>query len=107
MKNKNTRFYGLLPPCRRCWSAAREAVLLVLGAGLLAGILVFSLGTWWGVVMGIAFWLVSVGILSRLGKADPIIRPVFIRHQKYQSYLPPSARWCGKTRSVPLTWKGR
>lgn len=80
---------------------------LVLGAGLLAGILVFSLGTWWGVVMGIAFWLVSVGILSRLGKADPIIRPVFIRHQKYQSYLPPSARWCGKTRSVPLTWKGR
>ena len=80
---------------------------LVLGAALLAGILVFSLGTWWGVVMGIAFWLVSVGILSRLGKADPIIRPVFIRHQKYQSYLPPSARWCGKTRSVPLTWKGR
>ena len=37
MKNKNTRFYGLLPPCRRCWSAAREAVLLVLGAGLALG----------------------------------------------------------------------
>ena len=80
---------------------------LVLGAGLLAGILVFSLGTWWGVAMGIAFWLVSIGVLARLGKADPIIRPVFIRHQKYQNYFAPAARWCGKTRMVPLTWKGR
>ena len=80
---------------------------LVLGAGLLAGILIFSLGTWWGVAMGIAFWLVSVAILSRLGKSDPLMRPVFIRHQKYQSYFPAAPRWCGKKRTVPLNWKGQ
>lgn len=79
---------------------------LVLGTGLLAGILVFSLGTVWGVMIGVAFWLIAVGILSRLSKADPLMRRVFIRHQKYQSYLPPAARWCGKTRVVSLTWKG-
>ncbi|MCL6509817.1 MAG: VirB3 family type IV secretion system protein [Anaerolineae bacterium] len=80
---------------------------LVLGAGILAGMLVFSVQTWWGVLMGIAVWLAAVGAFSRMGKADPLMRPVFIRHQKYQSYFPAAARWCGKTRSVPLTWKGR
>jgi len=80
---------------------------LVMGAGLLAGILVFSVGTWWGVVMGVAFWLVAVYALSRMGKADPLMRSVFIRHQKYRSYYPAAARWCGTLRSMPLTWKGR
>ena len=73
---------------------------LLLGAALLSGILVFSLGTWWGVLLGVSFWLISVAVLSRLGKADPLMRKVFIRHQKYQNYWPASARWCGKTRTI-------
>ncbi len=80
---------------------------LVLGAGLIAAVLIFSLGTLLGVVMGIAVWLAAIAIFSRIGKADPMMRPVYIRHQKYQNYFPAAARWCGKTRSVPMTWKGQ
>lgn len=78
---------------------------LVMGAGLLAGILIFSLGTWWGVAMGICFWLSAMAVLSRFGKADPQLRAVFIRHRKYQGYFPASARWCGRSRAVPRTWR--
>lgn len=80
---------------------------LVLCAGILAGILVFSVGSWWGVVGGISFWLLTVAVLSRAGKADPLMRSVFIRHQKLPAYLPASPRWCGKGREIPSSWKGR
>ena len=78
---------------------------LVMSAGFIAGIMVFSLGTVWGVVLGIALWGIAVAILSRMGKADPLMRPVYIRHLKYQSYMPAMARFCGKRREIPLQWK--
>jgi len=57
------------------------------------------------VVLGIALWVIAVAILSRMGKADPLMRPVYIRHLKYQSYMPALARFCGKRREIPLQWK--
>lgn len=79
---------------------------LVIGAGFLAGIMVFSLGTVWGVFIGIALWVVAVTLLVKMAKADPLMRLVYIRQLKYQSYMPASARYCGVRREIPLHWKG-
>lgn len=61
---------------------------LVLFAGLTAVCLAFTLATWWGVLIGIVFWLGAVAVLSRMGKADPLLRHVYLRHIKYKMFYP-------------------
>src|SRR5438876_8381197 len=61
---------------------------LVLFAGLTAACLAFTLGTWWGVLIGIVFWLGSVAVLARMGKADPLLRHVYLQHIKYRMFYP-------------------
>ena len=61
---------------------------LVLFAGLTAACLAFTLATWWGVLIGIVFWLGSVAVLARMGKADPLLRHVYLRHIHYQTFYP-------------------
>ena len=61
---------------------------LVLFAGLTAVCLAFTLATWWGVTIGIVFWLGSIAVLSRMGKADPLLRHVYLRHIKYKPFYP-------------------
>lgn len=80
---------------------------LLLCAGLVAGVLVFSIMTWWAVVVGVGLWLGAFAALSRMGKADPLMRPVLIRHQRYQSYYPAASRWSARDRVVPSNWKGQ
>ena len=77
---------------------------LVMGAALLCGVLVFSVSTWWGVALGLLFWIAAIAVLSRMGKSDPLMRQVFLRHQRYQSHFCASARWCGRARVVALHW---
>jgi type IV secretory pathway TrbD component len=59
---------------------------LLLLSGLLSAMLIFALVTWWGIVAGIVFWIVAVAVLSRMSKADPILRQVYIRHVKYRPF---------------------
>lgn len=61
---------------------------LVLFAGLTAACLGFTLSTWWGVLIGIVFWLAAVAVLSRMGKADPLLRHVYLRHIRYGAFYP-------------------
>lgn len=79
---------------------------MVLTTALISGVLVFSVGTWWGVVLGVTFWLLSIAILRRLALADPIMRKVFVRLQRYQKYYPAAARWCGRRRIMQSNWRG-
>lgn len=77
---------------------------LVMGAALLAGVLIFSISTWWGVALGLLLWATAITLLSRMAKADPLLRQVFLRHQRYQTYFAASARWCGRSRVVAPGW---
>lgn len=78
---------------------------LVLFAALLAAMLVFALVTWWSVVGGIGLWLAAVAILSRMAKADPMMRQVYVRHLRYPSFFPAKSHLAAKTASQPRGWR--
>lgn len=61
---------------------------LVLVSALMAAILVFAMGNFWGIPLGVVLWLVCVAVLSRLGKADPMMRAVYLRHIRYKMFYP-------------------
>ncbi|GGA64473.1 conjugal transfer protein TrbD [Pelagibacterium lentulum] len=67
---------------------------LVLFTGLMAVILVFVVLTPLSAVLGAVFWIVFVGILRMMAKADPLMRHIYVRHIKYRpSYRPTSTPW--------------
>ena len=61
--------------------ADRELVLIT---GLAAVILIFVVLTVYSALFGIAVWVVIVGILRMMAKADPMMRKVYIRHVSYR-----------------------
>lgn len=63
----------------------RELVLLTI---LISVGLAFSLATLWGIVIAVVFWITCVGILQRMGKADPMLRQVYMRHISYRPFYP-------------------
>ena len=62
----------------------RELVLVMV---MIAGGLAFSLASWWGIGLAVALWIGSMAALQRMGKADPLLRPVYLRHIRYTAYL--------------------
>jgi type IV secretory pathway TrbD component len=77
---------------------------LVLFAALLSAMLTFALVTWWGVATGLLLWLVAVAVLSRMGKADPMLRQVYIRHVKYRPFYPAKSGLASRSQSTPRRW---
>lgn len=63
----------------------RELVLISI---LITVSLAFSLGTWWGFGAAVIFWLAAVAVLQRMGKADPLLRQVYMRHIRYHGFYP-------------------
>src|ERR1051326_8715419 len=61
---------------------------LVLFAGLTAACLAFTLATWWGALIGVVFWIAAIAVLARMGKADPLLRHVYLRHIQYETFYP-------------------
>jgi type IV secretion system protein TrbD len=61
---------------------------LVLIAMLTAISLAFSLGSWWGIGLSVAFWVGAVAVLQRMGKADPLLRQIYVRHIRYKAFYP-------------------
>uniref|UniRef100_UPI00289631EC conjugal transfer protein TrbD n=1 Tax=Rhizobium sp. TaxID=391 RepID=UPI00289631EC len=71
--------------------ADRELVLMT---GLTAVILIFVVLTVISTVIGFIIWIVVVGLLRMMAKADPLMRQVYLRHMKYRShYRPTSSPW--------------
>ena len=64
---------------------------LVLFTGLLAVILVFVVLTLVSAVLGAVIWIVVVGILRMMAKADPLMRHIYVRHIKYRPYYRPTS----------------
>lgn len=80
----------------------RELVLL---AALLSAMLIFSLVTWWGVFAGVVFWIATIAVLSRMGKADPMLRQVYIRHVQYRPFYPAKSGLFSQSLSTPRRWR--
>ena len=65
--------------------AERELVLVT---GLLAAILIVVALSLPSAAIGIALWSGGVAVLRQMGKADPMMSRVYLRHLKYQAYYP-------------------
>lgn len=71
--------------------ADRELVLIT---GLAAVILIFVVLTIYSALFGIAVWIVVVGVLRMMAKADPMMRTVYVRHISYKStYKATTSPW--------------
>nr|CAD6437760.1 conjugal transfer protein TraD [Rhizobium sp. Q54] len=71
--------------------ADRELVLLT---GLAAVILIFVVLTIYSALFGLVIWIVVVGLLRMMAKADPLMRQVYIRHISYKHhYKATSSPW--------------
>ena len=80
----------------------RELVLIAI---LIAVSLAFSLSTWWGVGVSIGFWLGTIAVLQRMGKADPVLRLVYLRHIRYQSFYPAKSGLYSRCVQPPRNWR--
>jgi type IV secretion system protein VirB3 len=78
---------------------------LVLIAALTAPTLALSLGTWWGVGLAAVFWIAAVAVLQRMGKADPMLRQVYLRHVRYRQFYPAKSGLYSVCVPVPIRWR--
>lgn len=88
-----SRIHRALSRPNHLMGADRELVLLT---GLATVILIFVVLTWFSVLFGIAIWIVVIGALRMMAKADPMMRQVYARHIGYKpTYRPTSSPWRG------------
>lgn len=77
---------------------------LVVLCALLSAMLAFVVATWWGAISGVALWMFAVGVLNRLGKADPLMRQTYVRHIRYRSFYPAKSRISASPARTALSW---
>ena len=78
---------------------------LVLIAMLTAISLAFSLGSWWGIGLSVAFWVGAVAVLQRMGKADPLLRQIYVRHIRYKAFYPAKSGLLSRSVPIPSNWR--
>jgi len=79
----------------------RELVLVMV---MIAGGLAFSLASWWGIGLAAALWVGSMAALQRMGKADPLLRRVCLRHIRYVDFYLAKSGLHGRTTENPRGW---
>src|SRR6476469_650096 len=80
----------------------RELVLMTV---MIAAGLAFSLASCWGIVSAVVFWLGSVAALQRMGKADPLLRHMYLRHIRYLSFYPAKSGLHAASAETPKRWR--
>jgi type IV secretion system protein TrbD len=78
---------------------------LVLVSGVLAAMLIFAVMTWWSIVAGLVLWLAAVAVLARMGRVDPLLRHVYVRHVRYRPFYPAKSRLCARPTSTRMKWR--
>jgi type IV secretion system protein VirB3 len=78
---------------------------LVLVSILIAVSLAFSLATWWGIALSVGFWVGSIAVFQRMGKADPMMRQVYLRHIRYRSFYPAKSGLLSTCLPTPGRWR--
>lgn len=78
---------------------------LVLVSVLVAVSLAFSLASLWGVGLSVGFWVSAVAVFQRIGKADPMMRHVYMRHIRYRSFYPAKSGLFSTCLHTPARWR--
>jgi len=78
---------------------------LVLIAMLTAISLAFSLGSWWGIGLSVAFWVGAVAVLQGMGKADPLLRQIYVRHIRSKAFYPAKSGLLSRCVPIPRNWR--
>jgi type IV secretory pathway TrbD component len=78
---------------------------LVLVAALIAVSLAFSLTTWWGIGVSVGFWIAAMAILQRMGKSDPMLRQIYMRHIRYRAFYPAKSGLFSRCLQTPGRWR--
>jgi type IV secretion system protein TrbD len=73
---------------------------LVLGAALVGAIIFVSGSNALTAVLGVLFWLASIAALQRMGKRDPSMSRVYLRHLNYRGYYPASLSLHSQVRMI-------
>jgi type IV secretory pathway TrbD component len=63
----------------------REPLII---SALVAVTLVFMLGNLVFAIVGVAFWMIAVGVLQRMAKADHQMSTIYVRHSRYRTFYP-------------------
>ncbi|WFU12987.1 conjugal transfer protein TrbD (plasmid) [Rhizobium sp. CB3090] len=88
---QRNRIHRALSRSNLLMGADRELVLIT---GLAAVILIFVVLTIYSALFGAAVWIVVLGLLRMMAKADPLMRRVYVRHISYKhSYKATSSPW--------------
>ncbi len=85
---ERSRIHRALSRPALLFGADRELVLVT---GLASVILIFVILDLIAAVVGIVLWIVVVGLLRMMAKADPLMRKVYLRHIKYRNYYRPTS----------------
>lgn len=80
----------------------RELVLVMI---MVAAGLAFSLASWWGIGLAIALWISSIAVLQRMGKADPLLRHVYLRHIRYLPFYLAKSGLYASSAETPRNWR--
>jgi len=78
---------------------------LVLVSVLVAVSLAFSLASLWGVALSVGFWVSAIAVFQRMGKADPMMRHVYMRHIRYSSFYPAKSGLFSTCLQTPARWR--
>src|SRR5215470_5486011 len=78
---------------------------LVLVAGLTSACLAFTLMSITGVALALVVWWGCVAVFSRMGKADPLLRHVYLRHVRYRGFYPAKSGLYSKPDSTGKSWR--
>ena len=80
----------------------RELVLVTM---MIAAGLAFSLATLWGIGLAVLFWIASIAVLQRMGKTDPLLRHVYLRHIRYLSFYLAKSGLHAPSPETPRRWR--
>ena len=80
----------------------RELILVSL---LIAVSLAFSLASIWGIVLSVGFWIAAVAVFQRMGKADPMMRQIYLRHIRYRPFYPAKSGLRSNCVPTAAKWK--
>jgi type IV secretion system protein TrbD len=78
---------------------------LVLLTVLISISLAFSLASVWGVGLAVGFWIGAIAVLQRMGKADPLLRKVYMRHIRCRPFYPAKSALFSQCVPRPSRWR--
>jgi type IV secretion system protein VirB3 len=61
---------------------------LLLFSAMISALMIFAALKLSSIVIGSILWIASVYLLRMMGKADPRMRTVYLRHRRYAGYYP-------------------